>query len=155
MEYVCFINNRLARGSLDWRTPYERLHGYTPDISMIIRFAFWDKVYVKHVEARGGNFPSMGHEVEGRFVGFSETIGHALTYKVLTTDTKQVLYHSRLRLASDGPNPRADADAQRAEAERAEANEQVPGERDASADPTTIFDPGGDNNNDNNLPDLI
>jgi len=38
LEYVCFVMNRMALRSLDWRTPYEKLLGHTPDISMIYRF---------------------------------------------------------------------------------------------------------------------
>ena len=46
------------------------------------------------------------NEESGRFVGFSEDIGHSMTYKVLTDDTKQAIYRSRLKLASIEPNAR-------------------------------------------------
>ena len=109
LQYVCFIMNRMALQSLHWRTPHEVLHGSTPDISMIYRFKFYDKVYFKRDESRGGeNFPSASDEVLGRFVGFSENVGHSMTYKVLTDDTLKVLYRSRIKLASVDPNLRID-----------------------------------------------
>jgi hypothetical protein len=79
---------------------------------MVTRFKFWDNVYAKRDESRGGKeFPSSSNEIACRFVGFSESVGHPMTYKVLTSDTKKVLYRSRIRLASECPNPRADAAA--------------------------------------------
>ena len=44
MEYLCDINNYIARASLVNRLPFEAFWGETPDISMI-RFKFWDPVY--------------------------------------------------------------------------------------------------------------
>ena len=109
LQYVCFIMNRLALQSLQWRTPYEKLHGSTPDISMIYRFKFYDRVYYKRDESRGGaNFPSQSNESVGRFVGFSEDVGHPMTYKVLTEDTLKVIHRSRIKLASVDPNLRLD-----------------------------------------------
>ena len=111
MEYVCFIHNRLAMENLAWRTPFECLTGPTLDISMIIRFRFWDKIYAKRDESRGGKeFPSSSNEIACRFVGFSESVGHPMTYKILTLDTKQILYRSRIRLSDAEPNLRAEAD---------------------------------------------
>ena len=43
-------------------------------------------------------------EVRGRFVGFAWDVGHALTFKVLTDDSKRVLCRSRIRLCKDGEN---------------------------------------------------
>ena len=57
-EYVCFIMNRMAIGSLDWRTPYEQLLGHTPDISMIYRFKFFDRVYYKRVDSQNRHVDS-------------------------------------------------------------------------------------------------
>ena len=82
--YVIFIRNRMARENLDWRTPYERLYGSTPDISMIYRFQFFEKIYYKREDA---SFPSDSNEAAGWFVGFSEHVGHTMTYKVLTQET--------------------------------------------------------------------
>ena len=44
LEYVSFVRQHLARRSLDWRSPYERHWGDTPDIS-VFRFPFWSEVW--------------------------------------------------------------------------------------------------------------
>ena len=86
--YVIFILNRLATKSLQWRTPYEALYGSTLDISMIYRFAFYDRVYAKRDDSRGDSGTSSdSDEIAARFVGFSEHVGHIMTYKILTKDT--------------------------------------------------------------------
>ena len=53
MQYVGFVMNPMAIGSLGWCTPFEKLVGHTPDISMIYRFKFYDRVYYKRVDSRG------------------------------------------------------------------------------------------------------
>jgi len=107
LEYVCFIMNRMALGSLDWRTPYETLLGTTPDISMIYRFKFYDRVYFKRVDSRG-EFDDASDESAGRFVGFSESVGHDMTYKILDENTNKVIFRSRIRLATLDPNRQLD-----------------------------------------------
>ena len=106
MQYVCFIMNRMALGSLGWRTPFEKLTGQTPDISMIYRFKFYDRVYFKRVDSRGEDDAS--DESAGRFVGFSDTVGHMMTYKVLDELTNKVIHRSRIRLATLDPNRQID-----------------------------------------------
>lgn len=44
-------------------------------------------------------FLSESTERLGYFVGIAENVGHALTFKVLTDDTKKVIYRSRIRTA--------------------------------------------------------
>ena len=115
MEYVAFIMNRIAYESLDWRTPYEKLYGQTPDISMIYRFTFWDRVLFQQDQSRGdtdNNYLSDEHqesnESSGRFVGFSEHVGHQMTYKILTDDTQTIIFRSRVRLFAHSPNLKGD-----------------------------------------------
>ena len=96
IEYICFIMNRTAIQTLHWRTPLERLTGTTPDISMVYRFCFWDEVYFKRDESSGKNFPSMSNEEKGRFLGFSESVGHMMVYKILTSNDK-IIFRSRIR----------------------------------------------------------
>ena len=110
LEYVSYIMNRMASKSLSWRTPYESLTGITPDISVIYRFFFYDKIYFRNTNSRGEShsFPSASNERLGRFVGFSTHVGHGMTYKILTSDTQQIIYRSRIRLASIQPNLRID-----------------------------------------------
>jgi hypothetical protein len=101
--------NRLALESLEWRTAFECLKGSTPDISMIYRFRFYDSIYYKRDESEGGKeFPSSSDELKGRFVGFSENVGHQMTYKILTDDNLKVIHRSRIKLAELDPNLRLD-----------------------------------------------
>ena len=64
---------------------------------MIPLYTFYQVVYFKHYGPE--HFPSKSPEAAGRFVGFAETVGHALTFKVLRDSTSQILYRSRLRTA--------------------------------------------------------
>ena len=43
-------------------------------------------------------------EIRGRFVGFAWDVGHALTFKILTDDTKRVIKWSKVRLSKSGEN---------------------------------------------------
>ena len=100
MQYVAFIMNIVALESLRWRTPYEILFRYTPDISMIYIFKFYNNVCVKRYKSQGGNdFPSSSNELSGKFVGFQEHVGHKMTYKIITNDTQNIIYQSRVKLA--------------------------------------------------------
>lgn len=96
LVYVCFVLNHTAVGSLHWRTAMEKLTGSTPDISSLLCFRFYQPVYYK-LDDR--DFPSESTERLGYFVGIAENVGHALTFKVLTDDTKKIIYRSRIRTA--------------------------------------------------------
>jgi hypothetical protein len=105
LQYVCFLlnhaYNETARG-----VPLTLLLGVTVDISVLLRFYFWQPVYFK-VEDSG--FPSESKEASGRIVGISEHVGNALTWKVLTDDTQKILYRSQVRpFSQDDKNLRAD-----------------------------------------------
>ncbi len=80
--------------SLGWRTPVEWLIGTTPDISSLLQFIFWEPVYYFAVEPKVGYTP----ELLGRFVGISENVGHAMTYKILTESDK-VICRAEVRTA--------------------------------------------------------
>ena len=45
LEYACFIMNHTAFERLNWRTPTEWLLGYTPDITVLLQFRFYEPVY--------------------------------------------------------------------------------------------------------------
>ena len=45
------------------------------------------------------NFPSESVEAHGRFVGFSESVGHIMTFQILTNKTKKIICQSSLRFA--------------------------------------------------------
>jgi hypothetical protein len=74
------------------------LSGFTSDSSLLLCFAWWDPVYYK-LEDHG--FPSESPELRGRFVGFSESVGNAMTYNILTDDTQKVIHRSVIRTALD------------------------------------------------------
>jgi hypothetical protein len=45
------------------------------------------------------DFPSDSHEKCGHFIGISESVGHSMTFKILTDDTLKVIHRSNVRLA--------------------------------------------------------
>ena len=107
LQWVCDVMNHTAEKSIGWRPPLQVLTGQTVDISILLCFLFWDVVYFprydgQHYHGQIGSQKSS--EIRGRFVGFSWDVGHALTFKVLTDDTKKVMSRSRMRLAQDGEN---------------------------------------------------
>ena len=105
ITYVCFILNVSSNESLGWKTPYQVLFGQTPDISELFQFEFWEPVYFATGEQLDSyskpNFPSTSHEKQGRFVGFSDTVGDKFCYKILTDDTQHVIHRSAVRSARD------------------------------------------------------
>ena len=70
----------MANKSIGWKTPMQMLTGTKPDITAIIIYKFWEKVYYAHVNPE---FPYDSTEKLGRFVGVADDVGHALTYKIL------------------------------------------------------------------------
>jgi len=72
--------------------------GITQDVSILLCFMFWDTVYcARYANKQPGS--QKGQEIRGRFVGFAFDVGHALTFLVLTDDTRKVFKRSVLRLA--------------------------------------------------------
>jgi hypothetical protein len=63
---------------------------------------FYEPVYYLVDET---TFPSESKELRGRWVGVSENVGHLMTYKILTDDTRQIIHRSNIHLAAD-PNAR-------------------------------------------------
>ena len=98
IRYVVYIMNRTASNNLNWRTPYEKLHGQTPDISIMTKFRFWEPVLVhNHITS----FPSTSDKILVRFVGFSESVGNAGCYTVWNEETGQPLHRSLLERLDD------------------------------------------------------
>ena len=52
LEHVARILNHTATKSLDWKSPLQAMYGYKPDISAILLFRFWEKIYYKNIDAR-------------------------------------------------------------------------------------------------------
>ena len=94
--------NRTAEESLGWQPPLEVLTGQTIDISIILCFMFWDVVYVSKYETK--EVGDKDSEIRGHFVGFAWNVGHAMTFKILTDDTQEIIARSRVRLALVGEN---------------------------------------------------
>ena len=105
LTYVCFLLNHTYNFSIKG-VPMTKLTGVTPDISVLLKFFFWQKVYYKKVDS---GFPSESTEAVGHIVGISEHVGHALTWIVLTEDTQKLLHRSIVRpFTHDDPNFRAE-----------------------------------------------
>ena len=93
--YVCELMNHIALECLGWRTPYEWMYGYTPDISALLQFEFYEPVYYQKY---GANYPSDPTESVGRFVGIARDVGHGMTYKILTENYK-IIHRAVVRTA--------------------------------------------------------
>jgi len=97
MQYVTFILNHSYNATID-AVPLQVATGSTCDISPLLRFTFWEKVYFKHDDS---DFPSDTKEGSGRFVGIAQHVGHAMTFMILTDDTQKVIFRSGVRTATD------------------------------------------------------
>ena len=93
LTYVCYLLNHTYNETVK-DVPLNRLTGTTVDISPLLRFHFWQKVYFKKEE---NTFPSESKEGVGHNVGISEHVGPMMTWKVFTPDTRKVLYRSQIR----------------------------------------------------------
>jgi hypothetical protein len=70
-------------------TSLTSLQGVIVDISSLVRFHFWHPAYFKLSES---SFPSESTEALGHVVGILEHCGHALTYKVLLSESDAIIY---------------------------------------------------------------
>ena len=91
--FAAYITNHLAHERLGWRTPAEWLTGHTPDITVLMAFIFYQPVYYRQFDTENSE------EELGRFVGIAESVGHSMTYKILTKDLK-VISRSLVRPAT-------------------------------------------------------
>ena len=107
LAYVCFILNFTASASLGFQTPMTRLTGSTSDSSIMQRFSWYEPILFNAEETA---FPSETREIRGRFVGFAKTVGHGMTYKILSDNTHKIFHRAEVRSALDptAPNLRAD-----------------------------------------------
>ena len=88
--------------NLGWRSPLEVLTGSTPDISILLRFGWWDPVLFHQDDSA---WPSESTELSGRIVGVAEHVGHAMTWEVLSDDTQKVLHCANVRPDNDPAAP--------------------------------------------------
>jgi hypothetical protein len=82
LMYVCFLLNNTWFEVVD-DIPFHMSMGSTNDISSLLCFHFWEPVYYKLDDS---DFLSDSCEKHGHFVGISESVGHAMTFKILTDD---------------------------------------------------------------------
>jgi hypothetical protein len=94
LMYVCFLLNNTWCEVVD-DIPIRMSTGSTNDISPLLCFHFWEPVYYKFDNS---DFPSDSREKCGHFVGISESVGHAMTFKILMDDTLKVIHRSNVRL---------------------------------------------------------
>ena len=97
LMYVCFILNFTYNASIN-AVPMQVCTGSTVDISPMLCFYWYEPVYYKIDDS---DFSSDSREGCGRFVGIAQSVGHAMTFKVLTDDTRKVIYRSNVRSARD------------------------------------------------------
>jgi hypothetical protein len=94
-EYLADVHNIASDESLRWQVPFTIHHGETPDISALLHYQFYVKIYYLDP---GETFPK-SKEKPGYWVGVATNVGDALTYKILTDDTEQVIHRSIIRTA--------------------------------------------------------
>jgi hypothetical protein len=103
--YACFILKHTVCGT-HHEIPMTRLTGSTHYISPLLRFHWWEEVYYKIDD---NPFPSESREAKGPFVGISEHVCHAMTFKILPNDTKKCIHGSGVRTAFDPTIPNLQA----------------------------------------------
>ena len=93
LNYACMVLNHTACKSIGYKIPLSQLLGRTVDTSVFLRFQFFEPVYyLKHEYS----FPEESREGRGHFVGIAEHVGHAMTYRILTGNTRQILNRSNV-----------------------------------------------------------
>ena len=98
MTWISDVHNITAKEALEYRTPYEKRHGVTPDISAYLMFTFWEKILYLDTET---TYP-YSKELPGYFLGVAKSSGDALTFQILT-DLGTVLVRSVIRSALGKP----------------------------------------------------
>jgi hypothetical protein len=88
-EYITELINHTASSRNQWHTPYETLHGDTPDIS-IFRFHFYEPILYLDTSA------SFSHDnmPPSRFLGIAHNTGDSFTFLVLPDHSGRVIYRS-------------------------------------------------------------
>ena len=135
LMYVCYVLNFTYNNSIK-AIPMHKLTGSTQDISPLLHFQFKEKVYYKIDDS---DFPSETHEGLAWFVGIGESVGHAMTCKLLTVDTKKIIYHSNVRSAEDSDHSNLRAEPLN------EKPPQIVKSKSDSIDYAADDDPGGKN----------
>ena len=85
---VCVLHLESHLLRVNQGSPNAISNGSTVDISPLLHFKFKERVYYKLDDS---DFPSDLRKGVAWFVGISETVGHTMTYKLLTLDTKKII----------------------------------------------------------------
>ena len=97
-EYVTLLLNLTACEAIGFVVPLQKLTGQTQDVSALLQFHFYEPVYY----AVNHSFPAGGQERRGRWVGVAESVGDALTWKILPDGPhgSTLLFRSAVRSAA-------------------------------------------------------
>ena len=107
LMHVCYLLNHISSAALDGHTPLYKLSGSKPDISALLLFHFYQKVFYSTFDH---TFPQ-SEERAGYWVGVADNIGDALTFKILDAKTNRLINRSSVRADNvTQPNKRADTD---------------------------------------------
>jgi hypothetical protein len=101
VEYVVYVLNRTAHKTIGGITPLQFLTGRVPDISALLRFHFWQLVYYKVDEEECKDWPSASTERLAWFAGISDSVGNAMTMKLINCETRAEIFRSRVRSADE------------------------------------------------------
>jgi hypothetical protein len=77
-KYAVELTNHMAARCIKWRTPYEVLHGDTPDIS-VFKFSFFEPIFYLNPHA---TFPQLSM-LPGCFLGIARTTGDSFTFIII------------------------------------------------------------------------
>jgi len=88
LMYVCFIPDHTICLGNNNHVPLEVATGSTPDISPLLNYYFWQKVYYKVDDS---DFPSKSGELTECWVGIAKHVRHAMTYEIPTDDMCKVI----------------------------------------------------------------
>ena len=95
LQYICVVLNHLASPTPQGICPVQALEGTTPDISFLLHFSFYEPVYYRIDSSEPDlNFPSSSNEKKGYWVGFADSQGDSLTWRILTEDTQKIIIRS-------------------------------------------------------------
>ena len=88
MLLVIFCLNNIVDPNLACGTqsPIAFSTGNLNDISPMLQFSFWEPVYYLS-DPTDRQFPGTSDEKRGHYVGISESIGHSMTFIIVTDDT--------------------------------------------------------------------
>ena len=109
MSHAIDIYVHLAKQVLGWRTPVEKRYGYTPDITGLLQFKFWELVYYQNPVKE---FPDdSGNEGLGRFLGRAKDYGDGMCYWILPVESEIPIVRSMVHSVNEAIENKAFAAA--------------------------------------------